>query len=271
MAGRELPAAGLLLALVVGGCSASPQPVARAEALPEAAAPAPEASSAASSPAPPADASAREDKPVVVDPGEEEEGGPVSLVEAARAEKERRARAGQPIAVITDKTLPHYASKGQITVADGNQRQEPAAPAQPPGGEPAVRDEHYWRSRALEIRLRWRQAADEVGELEQRSAELRQQFYREDDPFLRDNRIKPDWDRVLDRLRQARLEVDAARKELAAFLEEGRRAEALPGWLREGESEEPKDEPVEQTPQPAQSIEPPVLAEPAGEPPRERG
>lgn len=269
MAGRELPAGLLLVALMVWGCSASTQPVARSEAPSDATASASDDPSAALSPAPPAEAPARDDKPVVVDAGAEEEGGPLSLVEAARAEKERRARAGEPIAVITDKTLPHYASKGQITVADPNQPDKQAAPV-PTVGEPAVRDEHYWRSRALEIRLRWRQAADEVGELEQRSAELRQQFYREDDPFIRDNRIKPDWDRVLDRLRQARLDVEAARKELGEFLEEGRRAEALPGWLREGEGEEPKDEAAKQERQPAQSIEPPVLAEPAGEPPQGR-
>ena len=44
----------------------------------------------------------------VVDPGGER--GPVTLVEAARAERERRARSGPPVAVITDKNVAH--SKG---------------------------------------------------------------------------------------------------------------------------------------------------------------
>jgi hypothetical protein len=255
----------LFVAGVLAGCSGAPQPVAP---VPEAATPAPAPPAAAASPTAPAAAPVRDDAPVVVDPGEDTAGEPITLVEAARAEKERRARAGEPVAVITDKTLPKYASQGQITVADPQPKDKPAAPAQPVQNEPPVRDEQYWRSRALEIRLRWRQAVDDARDLEQKSAELRQQFYREDDPFIRDNRIKPEWDRVLDRLRQARLDVEAARKELAELQEEGRRADALPGWLREGESEEPQDEPQQREPLPAaQSIEPPVLAEPAADPP----
>jgi hypothetical protein len=205
---------------------------------------------------------------VVVDRGAED-GGPVTLADAAKAEKERRARAGQPIAVVTDKTLPKYARKGQITVADPKEQEKKAGATAPTGapGEP-VRDEPYWRGRALDIRLRWRQAADDVKELEQRSTELRQRFYGEDDLFIRDNQIKPEWDRVLDRLRQARLDADAARQELVQLLEEGRSAGALPGWLREGEDQEPEEESKEkETATPAQSIEPPVLEPPAGDSP----
>ena len=39
-------------------------------------------------------------------------------------------------------------------------------------------DEQYWRSRALEVRLRWRKAADDVKELEQSAAGWRRRFYR---------------------------------------------------------------------------------------------
>jgi hypothetical protein len=195
---------------------------------------------------------------VVVDPGTEE-GKPQTLVEASRAEKERRANAGKPVAVINDKTLPKYASKGQITVADPKKDKRgakaPAAPA------PAVKDEQYWRGRARELRETWKQAADEVKDLEQKSITLRQKFYNESDTFLRDTQIKPDWDRVLDRLRQARLDVEAAKQELSQFLEQGRAAGALPGWLDEGIENEPVDETARKKEQaPAmQSIEPPVL------------
>ena len=85
----------------------------------------------------------------------------------------------------------------------------------------------------------------------------------ENDSFVRDNQVKPEWDRVVDRLRQARADADSARVELAGFLEEGRRANALPGWLREGEDQEPPAEPEkkkQRLPAP-QSIEPPVLGE----------
>jgi hypothetical protein len=202
----------------------------------------------------------REDTPVVVDPGEDD-GTPQSLVEAARAERERRARAGQPVAVINDETLADYARKGQVTIAEPKDKPaDAAAPAAADTGP--VRDEPYWRGRGLEIRQRWRRAADDIEELEQRSTELRQKFYLEDDTFRRDNQIKPEWDRVLDRLRQARLDAEAARNELARFLEEGRSAGVAPGWLREGEEEEPEPAPERREPPPAESIEPPVMEPP---------
>jgi hypothetical protein len=198
---------------------------------------------------------------VVVDPGDAD-GTPQSLGEAARAERERRARAGHPVAVINDETLAEYARKGQITIAEPAKKPSPPAAA---AGEDAAppRDESYWRGRAVEIRQRWRHAADDIEELEQRSTELRQKFYLEDDTFRRDNQIKPEWDRVLDRLRQARLDAEAARNELAEFLEEGRSAGVAPGWLREGEDEEPEQEPERpEAPPAAESIEPPVMEPP---------
>ena len=110
----------LLILLAAAGCrGATPEPVARAEeekAKAAAAAPAPAAPSTPAASAPQKPAPARDDAPVVVDPGGGD-GRPVSLAEAARAEKERRAHAGQPVAVINDKTLPKYAAQGQITVA----------------------------------------------------------------------------------------------------------------------------------------------------------
>jgi len=253
----------LLAALLTLGChSTAPQPVARTDQPKEetkapAAAPSKPPEPPAPAAAPPREGDAA---PVVVDPGVDGSTTPQTLVEASRAEKERRANAGKPVAVITDKTLPKYASKGQITVADPKKDKKAAkTPAAAPA--PAVKGEQYWRGRARELRETWKQAADEVKDLEQKSITLRQKFYSESDTFLRDTQIKPDWDRVLDRLRQARQEVETAKQELAQFLEEGRTAGALPGWLDEGIEEEPADEAAKKKePAPAlQSIEPPVL------------
>jgi hypothetical protein len=207
---------------------------------------------------------------VVVDPGDGE--APKTLVEAARAERERRANAGQPAHVINDKTLPGYARKGQITVADPKKDKKAVTPAAPAAGD--VQDEAYWRSRARDIRERWRDAAADVKDLEQKATELRQKFYLESDTFTRDNQIKPEWDRVLERLRQARLDVEATQKELADFLEEGRAKSVMPGWLREGEEEEPEELPQQKKEpgSPPQSIEPPVIEPPpAVEPPFSAG
>lgn len=265
MAERRLFPPFLLVFLAVTGCRGStPQPVARAgeQAAKASPSPAPDAPPAAPAADPPQKAEPlRDDSPVVVDPGDEEDGNPVSLVEAARAERERRAHAGEPVAVINDKTLPKYAAKGQITVADPKQKPG-AAPAPSSPEALVVKDEQYWRGRALDIRQRWRRAADDVKELEERSTELRQKFYLENDTFTRDNQIKPEWDRVLDKLRQARLDVEATRKELAEFLEEGRAAGVMPGWLREGEEEEPDEPKKKEAAPPVQAIDPPIMEPP---------
>jgi hypothetical protein len=269
---RSLLLAGSLL-LTALGCRGTPEPVVRKEQTPPAVpTPAPATPPAAqpSTPAAPTKDPKRDDAPVVVDPGEESGATPQTLVEAARAERERRARAGAPVAVITDKNLHEYAAKGQITVADPKEKDKKkaaAAKAAAGSADQPIHDEQYWRGHALEIRLRWRAAADEIKRLEQRSTELRQRFYSENDTYVRDNQVKPEWDRVTDRLRQARAEAETAKQELAAFLEQGRRENALPGWLREGEEQEPPTEPVKKKdgmPAP-QSIEPPVLNE--GRPP----
>lgn len=276
MAGRSSVLCFLLVAFFVAGCAGrtAPEPVTRetpektpppaAEPTPE---PAPEQTPAPPTPAP-QETRPRDAQPVVVDPGDD--GEPQSLVEAARAERERRANAGQSTHVINDKTLPKYARQGQVTIADPKKNKKAAASAQPVSATGEIRDEAWWRSRARDIRERWRDAAEDVKELEQRATELRQKFYLEGDTFTRDNQIKPEWDRVLERLRRAKLDVEATQKELAEFLEEGRAADVMPGWLREGEEEEPEELPrrKKEAGSPSQSIEPPVIEPPpAAEPP----
>jgi hypothetical protein len=207
----------------------------------------------------------RDGRVVVVDSGDDAANRPKSLVEAAREERERRAQAGESVAVITNKTLPY--SKGQLTFA------QPAASAtsaaktakaekSEKGKEKAsgeIHDDVYWRKRGLEIRQRLHEAAEEISKLEQDVADLRRRFYSEADFAKRDSQVKPDWDRALDRLRRKKDEVETTRKELDAYLEEGRRAGALPGWLREGaELEPPLPVPP---PAPNEPVEPQVLPE----------
>ena len=260
-----------VLSLGAAGCRGTPQPVVRADETP----PAKTASEAPPQPEPsptaptPEKKPIRDDDPVIVDPGVPDDYRPTTLAEASRAERTRRASAGASKVAINDKNLHKHASKGQVTIADPKEKglQEAAAAPLPVDS----RDEQYWRSRARDIRERWRQAADDVKELEQKSTELRQKFYLQSDTFTRDNQIKPEWDRVLDKLRKSRLDAETAQKELGEFLEEGRVADVMPGWLREGEDEEPGPSPRRRndTPlgEPVQSIEPPVVEPPAAEPP----
>jgi hypothetical protein len=171
----------------------------------------------------------------VVDPGGNR--APRTLVEAARAEKERRAKSGPPVAVITDKNISQH--QGQITVAEP--KKTTVQPVDTAAME-MLKTEEYWRHRAVDIRSRLRKAADAVEELETAAAGWRRRFYAEEDPNRRDSQIKPEWDRVLSELEKYRQDVETTREELAEFLEEGRRAGALPGWLREGAEMEPDEE-----------------------------
>lgn len=195
---------------------------------------------------------------VVLDPGAPDDNAPKTLVEAAQAEKERRAQSGRPAIVITDKNLHQYAKKGQITVAAPHQAvTKQAQPGVAPAAGPPPQDEQYWRNRGLEIRQRWHKAAEQVKDLEQKAADLRRRFYGQDDPYIRDGQIKPLWDRALDQLREAQNETDLAKKELAEFLEDGRVKGALPGWLREGIDREPPPEP--KPVKPGEGIETPII------------
>jgi len=182
-----------------------------------------------------------------------------SLVEAARAERERRQTSDRPAIVITNKNLAEYAT-GDLTTSDTPETVDVEAPA---GGTPEAtelaEDEAYWRRRAREIRIEWREAVEAIPEAESRVAELRMDFYAEDDGFYRDQEIKPAWDKALRDLDEARLMAVEMEKELGLFLEAGRRAGALPGWLREGIELEPVLE--EKTPgfQTFEPVEPVVI------------
>ena len=269
---RSLACGALLWALLSAAGCATPQPPAKAKAQepPPPAAEAPPQPEAEPAPAPDPEPNEPAQKPagveVVIDPGGDKP--PVSLVEMGRAERERRARSGPPVAVITDKNLKEYAKGGQLTVA-GAAKQKPAAeaPAAPEGAGP-VHDEPYWRSRGREIRKRWQKAAEEVKKLEESAAGLRRSFYAEDDPYVRDSKVKPEWDRVLDRLEEAREEVESVQKELADFEEAGRREGALPGWLREGSELVPEAETKKTGPGDHEAIEPPEYVPPQPPPTR---
>lgn len=162
----------------------------------------------------------------------------LSLGEVARRAREKRGTAAESKIVITNDNLSEYAT-GKLTVAAPKMPSPETAAASGSEGARAARNEDDWRRETRELRLKLRRAWDEAQALEEQVAGLRLRFYAEDDPYVRDSEIKPAWDRALDRQRQAELEAKAYRRELDELLEEGRRAGALPGWLREGIEYEP--------------------------------
>ena len=186
----------------------------------------------------------------VIDPGvDDDKVDPKTLLEASQLAKALEAQ-GQSEAVvqINDENLHQYAEQGDIIMLEG----EPAAPALErkaaaatveKGSDGGTRDEPYWRNRAVELRMGWRRTADRIADLELEAAALRQEFYAEEDPYLRDSQIKPEWDSVLDEIRRLEERTDRYQRDLGVFLEEGRRADVPPGWLSEGWELEP--EPIE--------------------------
>lgn len=201
--------------------------------------------------------------PVVIDSGEVDEPAP-SIVEAARAERERKRSAEPPRIVLTNKNLAELAAGATLTFIDDPAPESEQAAGEmatgadtaTPGGADVSRDEAYWRRRALELRSGWKQTVQDIERLQAEVEERRQAFYAEDDPYLRDSQIKPSWDHALEALAAARARAANFEKDLEAFLEEGRKAGAYPGWLREGAELEPTaDELEERSPAPAEPDE----------------
>lgn len=241
-------------------------------------------------PPPPLPPPARKVKPTptetfkVIEAGEDNR--PKTLVEASRLAKSQKASAPPPVIEVNDENLVKQAEGGQVTVMSSG----PAAPAPeaeplddlpPPSATNPVRaadsrtssttdsdrDETYWRRRGLSIRRNWRDALDTIERLELDAASLRQQFYAQDDPYVRDNRIKPAWDRALDRIEDLREDATLHEQALGDYLEEGREGGIPAAWLNDGWELEPDDdelEALEARENPTQdAINVPVLEDPA--------
>lgn len=188
---------------------------------------------------------------VVIEPATGVEQEPDSLYGAAQAEQRRREEVGESSIVINDKNLQDYAAQGQLTFVEEAEEGEEGEGGSEASGESEDRlaemaaEETYWRERVGEIRRSWREEIDRIAELEEEVAALRHDFYAEDDPFYRDSQIKPAWDQALEDLEESRRAATEYQEELDRALEEGRRAGALPGWLREGLELEPTEEELE--------------------------
>lgn len=201
------------------------------------------------------------EKIVVVDPGgKTREPTPREL--AAAAEEKRRQPGGEGVKRLTNENLAEVASRGKLTYADVPAvEQETAGEGDEPGDVPSAEecDETCWRRRARELRQAWADTVESIPELEAEVADLRWQFYATDDPWERDSQIKPAWDRALDRLRRAREEAARYAERVDELMQAGRRAGALPGWLREGKELEPEGTAGSERRDPAEPVEPEVV------------
>ncbi|MDA8017415.1 MAG: hypothetical protein MPN21_08180 [Thermoanaerobaculia bacterium] len=179
----------------------------------------------------------------VIDPGGSSD-EPKTLIEASRLAKARkRAGVEPPVHEITDENLKEYAEGAEVIMLEGEPAARMPTEAESLAAEAAaagdIRGEEYWLNRALELRMGWRRTVDELSELNLEAAALRQQFYAEDDPYVRDTQVKPNWDRVLDQISALKEQSRRYEQELGTFIEDGQRAGALQGWLNNGWELEP--------------------------------
>ncbi len=177
-----------------------------------------------------------------------------SLVEVARQEQLRRDTSPSSRLRIDDKNLKRHATANMTSAfPDSKVGTESGAQAaaeisesdDSAQQEAAVESERYWRALVRELRYDWQDLVFEEENLEQEVERLRKEYYQEDDPYYRDGEIKPEWDASWQSLQATTLAIQEAINKLDRAIEEGRRAGALPGWLREGVELEPIDSSTE--------------------------
>ncbi len=206
------------------------------------------------------------DEPLPTQPASASPPEAISLVEVARAERERRQHVGPPIVRIDNKNLAEFARGQKLTEAAASPEDGAGEGGLASGEDTAQANlqamEEYWRTRIRRARAQWADAVSEVRRLEAEIARLRREFYAADDPYDRDARIKPLWDRALEELRQVRVRAQQAPEEVARVLDEGRQAGAFPGWLREGLELEPEETSVRPPKPPGEPKDPTLVEEP---------
>jgi hypothetical protein len=143
---------------------------------------------------------------------------------------------------ITNDSLVVDPSKGKVSTSQrpAATTPDPARTAAPsPAALPAVagadagQGEAYWRDEARRLRERVAELREAIVRLEADTKRLEADYYAWDDGAYRDRVIKPSWDKAREELATSRFALPVAEKELSELPDRGRRAGALPGWLRE--------------------------------------
>lgn len=160
-----------------------------------------------------------------------------SLAEAAKREKERRARSGPTGPAFTDEDLKEHGEAAGSTSGDaGDSAGKPAGEGATPRGRAGAGDEAYWRGRAkarrdavaaAEARVARAQASDAQG------GGIRQPLPIDAMKQVpRSTATGRDQQGTDANLEAAKAELARARKALEDLEDEARRKGILPGWLR---------------------------------------
>lgn len=252
----------ILTSTAFSGCSSSPKPSSAPEPATRPVAVLPEALPDLPPPPPIREVAPSSPKAIkVISEGNEGKVQP-SLIEASRMAKAKKRNEGEvrPVIEITDENLKDYSSQGQVFVVESG-GSEPVVAAQPLVAEAVVAEESdpvpasvagetesnssgsadrelFWRQSVSELRTGLRRSIEDLRRIELESTLLRQQFYSETDPFVRDNEVKPRWDRALDQLTSLRKKAKEDHNALTSLLAEAKKTGISPEWLQDGTSTE---------------------------------
>ncbi len=153
-----------------------------------------------------------------------------SLSEVARGIK-LRFPSNKP-RLITNDSLKELSAGAELTTAA-------PAPTPAPGSSTSSEEQQtaekkaYWQDRYFAARQELINLEAEQQRLAADVARLEREFYSRDDPYQRDNVIKPAWDEAVSKLRDVQQRLEGARSAPETISNEARRDGALPGWFRE--------------------------------------
>ena len=157
-------------------------------------------------------------------------GGDAAMPVGSLADFAKRTRLklpeGQP-RVLTNESVKQLAEGIELTTTIGGGPVPRLSGPSRGDGKKAT-----WQQRYRDAVARIAGLESDVKRLESDANRLEQEFYAHDDPFERDAKIKPAWDKAVADLRAAQEALAAARKEPEEVLNAARRDGALPGWFR---------------------------------------
>jgi hypothetical protein len=154
-----------------------------------------------------------------------------SLSEVARSVKLQFPK-GQST-VITNDSLKALSSGVELTTGTAPPPQTTVADSASSSDFQEAQRKALWQERYFAAEQEATRLAAEEARLSQEVARLEREFYSRDDPYQRDNVIKPAWDEAMAKLREVQQRLPAARRAPEDVANAGRREGALPGWFRE--------------------------------------
>jgi hypothetical protein len=161
--------------------------------------------------------------------------GAKSLAEVAEETARNLEQQEGETIVITNKTIdPEYGKELEDGTIKVNPTPMPWQAKPVDGGRKAAEQakREKWQKLYLEQLALVAGLTGEIADLDSEIPQLQNDFYKWDDPYYRDNVIKPKLDKAMQR--RAELKEQLAKEEAAVpkLLDEARRDGAKPGWFR---------------------------------------